>query len=189
MRLEKAEIMDGGMIARAVTRISFEILEKNKGLEDVCIVGILSRGAIIAKRLARRIEELEGICVPVGALDITPHRDDTRRDSTDDRSRIPFDVTGRRVVLVDDVIFTGRSVRAAIDALMARGRPQKIQLAALVDRGHRELPIRADFIGKNLPTSAEETVKVYMSETDGVDRVVILCEEGKRNADSRRKDH
>lgn len=176
MLKEKAEILDANAIGRAITRISFEILEKNKGLTNLCVVGILSRGAFIAKRIANRLGELEGVCVPVGYLDITPYRDDKRRD-TGDRSQLDFDVTGKRVVLVDDVIYTGRSVRAAIEGLMDRGRPEKIQLAALVDRGHRELPIRADFIGKNVPTSMEETVRVYMEEQDGVDRVMIFCEE------------
>ncbi|RPF48118.1 pyrimidine operon attenuation protein/uracil phosphoribosyltransferase [Hydrogenoanaerobacterium saccharovorans] len=179
MLKEKTEIMDANAMRRAITRISFEIIEKNKGLQDICIIGILSRGAIIAKRLAKRIAELEEVQVPVGYLDITPYRDDKRR-STKDHSEIAFDVTGKKVVLVDDVIYTGRSVRAAIDGLMARGRPEKIQLASLVDRGHRELPIRADFIGKNLPTSAEEKVKVFVDEQDGIDRVVILCEEEKQ---------
>ncbi|WP_312640546.1 bifunctional pyr operon transcriptional regulator/uracil phosphoribosyltransferase PyrR [Hydrogenoanaerobacterium sp.] len=176
MLKEKAEILDANAMGRAITRISFEIIEKNKGLGDICIIGILSRGATIAKRLAKRIAELEGVRVPVGYLDITPYRDDMRRD-TEDRSQIAFDVTDKKVVLVDDVIYTGRSVRAAIDGLMARGRPEKIQLAALVDRGHRELPIRADFIGKNLPTSTDEKVRVCVAEQDGIDRVVILCEE------------
>lgn len=175
MLREKAEIMDENAMGRAITRISFEIIEKNKGLGNICIIGVLSRGAVLAQRIAQRIEQLEQVRVPVGYLDITPYRDDKRRD-TGDNSQIEFDVTGKKVVLVDDVIYTGRTVRAAIDALMKRGRPQKIQLAALVDRGHRELPIRADFIGKNLPTSTDETVKVFVKEADGTDRVVILCE-------------
>lgn len=177
MLREKAEIMDANAMSRAITRVSFEIIEKNKGLQDVCIIGILSRGASLAGRIAKRIAELEGMQVPVGYLDITPYRDDLRRSPEEDRSQIAFDVTGKRVVLVDDVIYTGRSVRAAIDGLMDRGRPQKIQLAVMVDRGHRELPIRPDFVGKNLPTSAEEKVKVYVQERDGADRVVILYEE------------
>lgn len=175
MLREKAEIMDENAMGRAITRISFEIIEKNKGLGNICIIGVLSRGAVLAQRIAQRIEQLEQVRVQVGYLDITPYRDDKRRD-TGDNSQIEFDVTGKKVVLVDDVIYTGRTVRAAIDALMKRGRPQKIQLAALVDRGHRELPIRADFIGKNLPTSTDETVKVFVKEADGTDRVVILCE-------------
>lgn len=175
MLKEKAEIMDENAMGRAITRISFEIIEKNKGLGNICIIGVLSRGAVLAKRIAQRVEQLEHVPVPVGYLDITPYRDDKRR-STGDNSQIEFDVTGKKVVLVDDVIYTGRTVRAAIDALMERGRPEKIQLAALVDRGHRELPIRADFIGKNLPTSTDETVKVFVKEADGVDRVVILHE-------------
>ena len=179
MLKEKAEILDASAISRAVTRISYEILEKNKGLHNLCIIGIISRGAVIAKRIATRLEELEAVQVPVAYLDITPHRDDKRRD-TEDKTELDFDITGKTVVLVDDVIYTGRSVRAAIDGLMKRGRPQKIQLAALIDRGHRELPIRADYIGKNLPTSTEEKVRVYVAERDGADRVVILCEEEER---------
>lgn len=178
MLKEKAEILDASAMSRAVTRISYEILEKNKGLQNLCIIGILSRGGVIARRIASRLEELEAVKVPVGYIDITPHRDDKRRDA-EDKTELSFDITGKTVVLVDDVIYTGRSVRAAIDGLMLRGRPQKIQLAALIDRGHRELPIRADYIGKNLPTSAEEKVQVCVAERDGADRVIILCEEGK----------
>ena len=138
-------------------------------------MGILSRGKDLAQRIAGRIGAVEGEPVPCGALDITRFRDDRSRETpAEDRTDIPFDITDKRIVLVDDVIYTGRTVRAAIDALFAIGRPQSIQLAALVDRGHRELPIRADYVGKNLPTSREEKVRVLMKETDGEDRVVIL---------------
>lgn len=172
---EKALILDEKSMARAVTRISYEILERNKGAEGICLVGILSRGKDLAQRIAGRIGAIEGEPVPCGALDITRFRDDRSRETpAEDRTDIPFDITDKRIVLVDDVIYTGRTVRAAIDALFAIGRPQSIQLAALVDRGHRELPIRADYVGKNLPTSREEKVRVLMKETDGEDRVVIL---------------
>lgn len=175
---EKAVIMDEKAMARAVARISFEIIERNKGADDLCVIGILSRGIALAKRIAAKIEQQEGKPVEVGTLDITPYRDDRKDSSTDDhsgcdRSDIPFPITGKRLVLVDDVVYTGRSVRAAIDALMERGRPQLIQLAVLIDRGHRELPIRADYIGKNLPTSKEEVVQVLVTEMDGCDKVFI----------------
>lgn len=169
----KAEIMDESSIARAVTRISFEIIERNKGTDGLCLIGLFSRGAVLAKRIAAKLSELEGREIPVGLLDITPFRDDKPRGSSGDNSEIPFDITDKRVIIVDDVIFTGRTARAAIDGIMSRGRPMLIQLAALVDRGHRELPIRADYIGKNLPTSHEETVKVLVKELDGCDKVVI----------------
>lgn len=162
-------------MGRAVSRIAYEILERNKGAEGLCLAGILSRGRDLARRIAQRMAAVEGIDVPWGALDITRFRDDHReKDPGEDRTDLPFDITGKRIVLVDDVIYTGRTVRAAIDALFALGRPQSIQLAALVDRGHRELPIRADYVGKNLPTSREETVRVFVKEVDGEDRVVIL---------------
>ncbi len=170
----KAEILDESAINRAVTRISFEIIERNKGTDGLCLIGLFSRGAVLAKRIAAKINEVENIEVPVGLLDITPFRDDKPRGSADDNSEIDFDITDKRVVIVDDVIFTGRSARAAIDGLMTRGRPKVIQLASLIDRGHRELPIRADYIGKNLPTSHEETVKVMVKELDGCDKVVIF---------------
>lgn len=170
----KAEILDENAIARAVTRISFEIIERNKGTEDLCLIGLLSRGAVLAQRIAAKIAENEGHEIPMGSLDITPFRDDERRGIAEDTSEINFDITGKRMVIIDDVIFTGRTARAAIDGLLSRGRPTLIQLAALIDRGHRELPIRADYIGKNLPTSREEKVKVMMKELDGCDKVVIV---------------
>lgn len=169
----KAEILDESSIARAVTRISFEIIERNKGTDGLCLIGLFSRGAVLAKRIAAKLSELEGRGIPVGLLDITPFRDDKPRGGAEDNSEIPFDITDKRVIIVDDVIFTGRTARAAIDGIMTRGRPKLIQLAALIDRGHRELPIRADYIGKNLPTSHEETVKVMVKELDGCDKVVI----------------
>jgi pyrimidine operon attenuation protein/uracil phosphoribosyltransferase len=174
MLREKAEILDAKAMARAIARISYEIIERNRGTEALCIIGVRTRGVYLAQRIARKIGEVEGTQVPVGVLDITPYRDDLQGETPTEDSDIPFDVAGKRVVLVDDVIYTGRSVRAAIDAILSRGRPQNVQLAALIDRGHRELPIRADFIGKNLPTSREEAVQVMMTEQDGIDRVIIL---------------
>lgn len=169
----KAEILDESAMARAVTRISYEMIERNKGTDGLCLIGLFSRGAVLAQRIAARIAEVEGKEVPLGFLDITPFRDDDRRVGDADMSKIGFDITGKKLIIVDDVIFTGRTARAAIDGLMSRGRPTLIQLAALIDRGHRELPIRADYIGKNLPTSREETVKVMVKELDGADKVVI----------------
>ena len=174
--VQKAEIMDESSMARAVTRISFEMIERNKGTDSLCLIGLFSRGEVLAKRIAARIAEIDGGEIPVGLLDITPFRDDKPRGGCPDNSEIPFDITDKRVVIVDDVIFTGRTARAAIDGIMSRGRPMLIQLAALVDRGHRELPIRADYIGKNLPTSREETVKVLVRELDGCDKVVIYTQ-------------
>lgn len=170
----KAEILDENAVARAITRISFEIIERNKGTAELCLVGLFSRGAVLAQRIAGKIADNEGREIPLGTLDITPYRDDGRRGAAEDMSRIDFDITGKRVVIIDDVIFTGRTARAAIDGLLARGRPTLIQLAALIDRGHRELPIRADYIGKNLPTSRDEKVKVMVKELDGCDKVVIV---------------
>ena len=172
---EKAEIMEEKAVARAITRIAFEIIEKNRGTDDICILGILSRGAELAVRISERISELEGKAIEVGLLDITPYRDD-RKGSKDtvDKSQFSFSITDKKIILVDDVIYTGRSVRAAIDAVMSRGRPQNIQVAVLIDRGHRELPIRADYVGKNLPTSSDETVRVQVKERDGIDRVAIF---------------
>ena len=156
---KKHVIMDDVAVGRAVARISYEIIERNKGVENICVVGIISRGAPIGRRIADKLGELEHADVPFGTLDITPD--------------ISFSVTDKNVVIVDDVIFTGRSVRAAIDAIIKRGRPRSIQLAVLIDRGHRELPIRPDYVGKNLPTSHSEKVKVSVTELDGCDSVAI----------------
>lgn len=178
MLLEKAEILDERAISRAVTRITHEILERNKGIDRLCIVGIKCRGAHLAQRIANKIQEVEGRTVPVGLLDITPYRDDIEPgQAVADTSELPFAMENARVVLVDDVLYTGRTVRAAINSVMARGRPENIQLAALIDRGHRELPIRPDYVGKNLPTSRDEMVWVQMREADGVDRVVIAVDD------------
>lgn len=170
----KAEILDENAMTRALTRISFEIIERNKGTEGLCLIGLFSRGAVLAKRIADNISQNEGREIPVGLLDITPFRDDCKRENCEDSSRIDFDLNGKRVVLIDDVIFTGRTARAAIDGILVRGRPTVIQLAVLIDRGHRELPIRADYIGKNLPTSRDEKVQVMVKELDGCDKVTII---------------
>ena len=173
---EKAVIMDEKAMMRAVTRMSFEIIERNRGAKDICILGILRRGAVLGERIAQKISELEGAPVLFGKLDITPYRDDRRGFIGDDGTSIAFSVEDKKIVLVDDVVFTGRSVRAAIDAIMKMGRPQCIQLAALIDRGHRELPIRPDYVGKNVPTAREEVVKVQVESYDGINRVAILSE-------------
>jgi len=178
----KATVMDSETITRAITRIAHEILEANKGASNVALVGIVTRGRVIAEILASRISEIEGTDVPVGTLDISFYRDDLalRLNPEVHRSDVPFDVEGRDIVLVDDVLFTGRTIRAAMDALMDYGRPCSVQLAVLVDRGHRELPIRADYVGKNVPSSRRERVEVHLSSLDGSDGVEILerVEEG-----------
>ncbi len=174
---EKAEIMDKAAVARAIARISYEILERNKGINDLCIIGILSKGAYIANSIANKILEIEGKSVEIGLLDITPFRDDKKILEDLDNTKIDFDVTNKKVVLVDDVIYTGRSTRAAIDAIMKRGRPKNIQLAVLIDRGHREIPIRADYVGKNVPTSTEETVLISKDSNDVVERVAIFTKQ------------
>lgn len=173
-KTEKAVIMDESSISRAITRISYEIIERNKGTENLCIIAIMSGGINIASRIAAKINESEKISVEVGALDITSCRDDEKHVADMDKTSISFDIRNKKVILVDDVIFTGRSARAAIDAIIRRGRPQSIQLAVLVDRGHRELPIRPDYVGKNLPTSRDESVKVIVGEPHSCDKVVIL---------------
>jgi len=172
----KAVVMDRPAIERALTRISHEVLEANRGAENVALVGIVTRGAVLADRLAGRIRDIEGTEVPVGTLDISFYRDDvaTRVSPEVHRTDIPFDVEGKDIVLCDDVLFTGRTIRAAMDAIMDYGRPHSIQLAVLVDRGHRELPIRADYVGKNVPTSQRERVKARFAEHDDRDAVEIL---------------
>lgn len=172
----KAQIMDEAAIGRALTRIAHEILERNKGVQDLMLVGIRTRGVPLARRLVQRIEEIEGVAVPMGELDITLYRDDLSTIAEQpvvEETKLPEDVNGKIVVLVDDVLFTGRTTRAAMDALIDHGRPRQIQLAVLVDRGHRELPIRADYVGKNVPTSLREIISVRLTETDGEERVVI----------------
>lgn len=176
MAREKAQIMDQEGVRRALTRVAHEIVERNKGLEDLVLVGIRRRGVPLAQRLAGKLREVEGHTPPLGILDITLYRDDlsTRTDQPEvHKTEVPFQLRGKIVVLVDDVLFTGRTIRAALDALMDLGRPQAIQLAVLIDRGHRELPIRADYVGKNLPTSIKEIVHVRLVEIDGEDSVII----------------
>ncbi len=173
---EKAVVMDEQAVGRAISRIAFEIIEKNKGVDELVIIGIQRRGVVLAKRIAEKIREVEDREVPVGILDITLYRDDLSLLSTHpiiNGTDIKFSVENKIIVLVDDVLFTGRTTRAAIDAVMEFGRPKVIQLAVLVDRGHRELPISADYRGKNLPTSSNEIVKVYVTEFDGQNKVTI----------------
>lgn len=172
----KAELMDDKAIQRSVTRIAHEIIEKNKGVEDVVLVGIKTRGVPFANKIAKKIEEIEGALVKVLTLDITMYRDDLSeidKGPIVGNNKLEFDISDKVVVLVDDVLFTGRTVRAALDALTDNGRPKKVQLAVLIDRGHREFPIRPDFVGKNVPTSKHEVVGVKFNETDQKETVVI----------------
>ncbi len=174
--MAEKQILSADEIRRAITRISHEIAERNEGVGSIVLVGIRRRGVPLAQRIAAAIADFEGIRVPVGSLDITLYRDDlaTRGPAPIVRSTsIPSDITGKTVVLVDDVLYTGRTVRAALDALADLGRPARIQFAALVDRGHRELPIRADYVGKNVPTSRDEQITTHLSEIDGDDGVFI----------------
>jgi pyrimidine operon attenuation protein/uracil phosphoribosyltransferase len=171
-----AKLLDGEDIRRALTRIAHEIIERDKGVDGVVLVGIANRGDDLARRLAAELQRIEGSQIPVGVLDITFYRDDIGMKAEAPEvheTRIGFDISKKTVVLVDDVLFTGRTIRAAMDALMDFGRPRKIQLAVLVDRGHRELPIRADFVGKNVPTRRADDVRVLVSELDGEDAVVV----------------
>ena len=176
MTAPKATILSSDEIRRALTRIAHEIIERNKGAEKLAIIGVHTRGIPLAERLASKLSELEGVEVPRGMLDITLYRDDlseVARQPIIRETQVPFDLANRRVILVDDVLYTGRTVRSALDALIDLGRPEGIQLAVLVDRGHRELPIRADYVGKNLPTAKHEVVKVKLQETDGTDIVEL----------------
>lgn len=172
-------VMDSNDVARVLTRIAHEILERNKGTQDLALVGIRTGGVHLAHRLAKRIRDIERTDVPIGELDITLYRDDlaVRKDQPVLRkTTIPFNISDLKIVLVDDVLFTGRTIRAAMDGLIDLGRPAEIQLAVLVDRGHRQLPIKASYIGKNLPTSREENVRVFLEEEGEDDRVAILTE-------------
>ena len=168
-------------VRRALTRVAHEILEHNRGAEDLVIVGIHTRGVYLARRIAANLAEFEGVEVPVATLDVSLYRDDLRvRDQSQTKLQptdIPIGIQGKRVVLVDDVLYTGRTIRAAMDALVDFGRPQLIQLAILLDRGHRELPIRADYVGQNLPTAIEERGKVRLLETDGADEVALVFDD------------
>lgn len=173
---DKAQILDKENIARSIMRLSHEILEKNKTVNDLAIIGIKTRGAYLADRLAKAIESISNHKLPLGALDITLYRDDLTMIAEQPvihKTEIDFNLDGKIIILVDDVLYTGRTIRCALDALIDFGRPKAIQLAVLVDRGHRELPIRADYVGKNVPTSIKEAVQVKLKETDGSDAVII----------------
>jgi pyrimidine operon attenuation protein/uracil phosphoribosyltransferase len=179
---QKAQIMDENAMRRALMRLSHEILEKNKGAQNLVFVGILRRGKPISERVCENIKAIEGLQVPCGSIDIKFYRDDLTRVSESPEIRqasLPFDVNGRDVVLFDDVLYTGRTARAAIEAVFSCGRPKTIQLAVLIDRGHRELPIRADFVGKNLPTAHSELVEVRLPEYDGETGVFLMDSSGK----------
>jgi pyrimidine operon attenuation protein/uracil phosphoribosyltransferase len=169
--------MEDGDMARAMSRIAHEILERNKGVKDLGLVGIRTGGVHLAHRLVRRIQDIEGVAVPIGELDITLYRDDLslrKEQPVLRKTSVPFDISGKIIVLVDDVLFTGRTIRAAMDGLIDLGRPAEIQLAVMVDRGHRQLPIKATYIGKNIPTSRDENIQVMLEEAGEDDRVVIL---------------
>ncbi len=176
--MKSSKIMDEGAISRSLTRISYEIIEQHKDISNLVIIGIKTRGITLAKRIAQKISEIEKKKIPVGEIDITLYRDD-RHDSelpnspVLNKTLIPFDIKGKDIILVDDVLFTGRTVRAALDAIMDINRPRRIRLAILIDRGHRELPIRADYIGKNVPTSMKEVVHVRLEEDDSCEEVLI----------------
>lgn len=174
------EVVDSLGMKRALTRMTYEIIEKNKGIDNLVLIGIKTRGIYLARRIADRLKQLEGADVSVGSLDIALYRDDRHDASLGNEptvntqgEQIDFDITGKQVILIDDVLYTGRTIRAALDALMDQGRPQTINLAVLVDRGHRELPIRADYVGKNIPTSSDEQVSVSVEEIDGKDSIEI----------------
>ena len=179
----KAVIMDETAVNRAMIRIAHEILERNEGCEDLALVGIVTRGDLLAKRLAEKIEQIEGTKVPLGKLDISFYRDDVTRRVAPviHKTEINFDVDGKDIVLVDDVLFSGRTVRSALDALIDYGRPKTVQLAVMVDRGHRELPIRADYVGKNVPSSRDEDVRVNIKPSDDTTSVEIWTKPSKHN--------
>ena len=174
--VKKTSIMDADGIRRALIRIAHEITEKNRGVENVALVGIRTRGVPLAARIAEEIQKIENVAIPTGSLDITLYRDDLTTmgyNPVIHGTEIDFDVTGKHIVLVDDVLYTGRTIRAALDALIDMGRPKSIQLAVLIDRGHRELPIRADYAGKNVPTSRRETIEVALQEEGKTDEVIL----------------
>ena len=174
--IKKKTIMDSQAMGRALVRVAHEIVEKNKGVENVVLVGIRTRGVPLAERIAKEITSIENVALPVGSLDITLYRDDLSTlayNPVMHGTEIDFDISGKTIVLVDDVLFTGRTIRCALDALIDMGRPKEIQLAVMVDRGHKELPIKADYVGKNVPTATSESVEVTLAETDGLDEVVL----------------
>lgn len=181
---EEIEIMDAANMKRSVTRITHEILERNHGTKDLILVGIRTRGIYLAERIAARMKQFEGVDVPVGELDITLYRDDKHyagdRNPVLHNTSIPVEVEGKHVVLVDDVLYTARTIRAAMDAVMDLGRPQRITVAVLIDRGHRELPIKADYVGKNIPTAASEQIAVRLQEVDGTENVSLIKLDEKR---------
>ncbi|EGP65998.1 pyrimidine operon regulatory protein/uracil phosphoribosyltransferase PyrR [Streptococcus sp. oral taxon 056 str. F0418] len=172
--MKTKEVVDEITMNRAITRITYEIIERNKDLSQVVLAGIKTRGVYLANRIQKRLAQLEGIDIPVGEVDTKAFRDDMKVE--EDTTFIPVDITDRQVILIDDVLYTGRTIRAAIDNLVSHGRPSRVGLAVLVDRGHRELPIRADYVGKNIPTSQTEKIIVEMTEIDGQDRVLIMGE-------------
>ncbi|MCM8757466.1 MAG: bifunctional pyr operon transcriptional regulator/uracil phosphoribosyltransferase PyrR [Candidatus Omnitrophica bacterium] len=175
--MKKIKILDREAIRRALIRIAHEILERNRGAQDLCLIGIRTRGVYLAQRLCEQIKNIEDRSVPVGILDITLYRDDLTLIAPHPvvhKTEIDFDINDKNIILVDDVLYTGRTIRAALDALIDFGRPKTIQVAVLIDRGHRELPIRADYVGKNIPTAKDEFVEVYLEEVDGKEEVVII---------------
>ncbi|AUW97553.1 bifunctional pyr operon transcriptional regulator/uracil phosphoribosyltransferase PyrR [Streptococcus pluranimalium] len=170
--MKAKEIIDEVTMKRAVTRITYEIIERNKNLDNIVLAGIKTRGVYLARRIQERLQQLEGLEIPLGQLDIKPFRDDMKVE--EDTTEMPVDITDKDVILVDDVLYTGRTIRAAIDNLVSLGRPARVSLAVLIDRGHRELPIRADYVGKNIPTSSIEEIVVEVTEVDGRDSVSIV---------------
>ena len=173
--MARKEIIDEITMKRAITRITYEIIERNKELDKLVLIGIKTRGVYLAKRIQERLQQLEGLEIPFGELDTRPFRDD--KQAQEATTEFDFDITGKDVILVDDVLYTGRTIRAAIDGIVKLGRPARVQLAVLVDRGHRELPIRADYVGKNIPTGHDEEIIVQMSEHDGNDSILIKRED------------
>ncbi len=168
------QLFNEDAIKRTLVRISHEILEKNKGCEDIVLIGIITRGSYLAKRIQANILKIEGVELPCGSIDITNYRDDKKVENHIDQTNIPFDIEGKKVILIDDVLFRGRTVRAAMEGVMKIGRPSEIQLVALIDRGHRQLPIRADYVGKNVPTGLQENIELHLKEIDGEDSVFIV---------------
>ena len=184
------EILDDHKMARAITRIAHEILERNGGAESLVIIGILTRGAHLAERLAKIIKEIEGIDVPVGLMDINLYRDDVNFNPDQPvvrKTEVMFDIDGKNLILVDDVLYTGRTIRAALSQIIDFGRPRTVQLAVLVDRGHRQLPIRADYVGKNIPTGYEDNVRVYFTESDKIDQVVLYPAKARKSKNGEKK--